>query len=340
MPRLVNPRLIHAPTGDPGLFLPFFHQKRALLFDLGDLGGLSPKDLLKISHVFVSHTHMDHFIGFDQLLRILLGREKELQLFGPQPIIENIRGKLAGYTWNLVENYSAPLALTVTEIGDDRSTTCRFECRNRFVPAGSKTAPAGLPTLLSEPGFSVETAVLDHDIACLAFAVKERFHINIRKDVLAEMGLPAGPWLYDFKQALFEKKPPDTPIEVPAAKTATPERFALGELTEKLAIITEGQKIAYITDAACTDANISKMVRLAAEADHLFIEAAFLEKDRSIAAAKRHLTAYQAGQIAALAGAKRFTLFHFSPRYSGQSGPFDAEARSAYEETIQMGQTR
>ncbi len=82
MPPLVNPRLINAATGDPGLFLPFFHQKRALLFDLGDVGALSPKDLLKISHVFVSHTHMDHFIGFDQLLRILLGREKELHLFG------------------------------------------------------------------------------------------------------------------------------------------------------------------------------------------------------------------------------------------------------------------
>ena len=57
------PRLVNGPFGDPGLFVPLTFQKRALLFDLGDLSRLSPGDLLKTSHVFVSHTHMDHFAG-------------------------------------------------------------------------------------------------------------------------------------------------------------------------------------------------------------------------------------------------------------------------------------
>jgi ribonuclease Z len=60
-----HPRLINDPFGDPGLFISFLYRRRALLFDLGDLHALAPRDMQKISHVIVTHAHMDHFIGFD-----------------------------------------------------------------------------------------------------------------------------------------------------------------------------------------------------------------------------------------------------------------------------------
>ena len=109
--------------------------------------------------------------------------------------------------------------------------------------------------------------------------------------------------------------------------------FTLGDLAEKIAVITRGQKIAYVADVAYTGENVEKIVRLAEGADHLFIEAAFLEKDRSHAAAKHHLTARQAGEIAALAGVKRLTLFHFSPRYEHPGPVFDAEGTAAFEKS-------
>lgn len=47
---------------------------RALLFDAGELGALAPKRILRLTDVFVSHAHMDHFAGLDRPVRVLLGR--------------------------------------------------------------------------------------------------------------------------------------------------------------------------------------------------------------------------------------------------------------------------
>jgi ribonuclease Z len=108
------PRPVNGPFEDPALYTPLRHEKRALLFDLGDIGALSPRDILKLTHIFVTHTHMDHFCGFDRVLRLLLGRNKNLRLYGPQGFLANVTGKLAGYCWNLVGNYDSRFVLQVT----------------------------------------------------------------------------------------------------------------------------------------------------------------------------------------------------------------------------------
>src|SRR5206468_6790691 len=82
MHTLFEPRLVNDAFGDPGLYVDFRDERRALLFDLGDITTLPPRKLMRLSHVFVTHTHMDHFSGFDHLLRVVLGRKENVIVLG------------------------------------------------------------------------------------------------------------------------------------------------------------------------------------------------------------------------------------------------------------------
>jgi len=329
-----HPRLINDPFSDPGLFIPFFFERRALLFDLGDLSKLSARDLLKVSHVFVTHTHMDHFIGFDTLLRLLLGRDKGIYLFGPSNFIQKIEAKLSAYTWNLIDNYENSLSINVTEIRGERVFIQSFSSRNRFKPAGVPQELSFKGSLLSEQSFSVDAVVLDHKIDCIGLSLKEDFSINIIKEGLRELGLPVGPWLREFKKTIYEKRNPAQTFRVvwqDKDRVTREKYFPLDELKERIARISPGQKITYIADMIGSPENIAKAVNLALEANHLFIEAPFLDKDRDVAQRKYHLTAREAGLIAARARVKELTPFHFSPRYFRREKELIDEAMTAFQ---------
>jgi len=275
---------------------------------------------------------MDHFIGFDQLLRLLLGRAVNLHIYGPSGFLANVIGKLNAYTWNLVQNFQEALTLTATEIQSAQRITQIFNCANGFTPSDPVVETGQEPVIYNAPALQVRTQILDHHIACLGFAVQERFHINILKTKVAELGLAAGPWVSRFKELVYQGVDPSTEINVPTVEDNKAVRvFSLAALSKKIARITPGQKLAYITDAVYSNANQEKIINLALDADQLFIEAAFLEEDRQTAMDKYHLTAYQAGTLARKARVRTMTIFHHSPRYHGQGHLLEQEARRAYE---------
>jgi ribonuclease Z len=57
------PHLVNGVFGAPALYVDCKFEKRGLLFDLGDLKALASKKMLRVSDIFVSHMHMDHFMG-------------------------------------------------------------------------------------------------------------------------------------------------------------------------------------------------------------------------------------------------------------------------------------
>ena len=325
MVALVQPRLVNGPSGDSTLFLDFAFGRRAMLFDLGDIHALSPREIGRVGHVFVSHLHMDHFAGFDRLLRLRLNTPGRIRLVGPPGLGEGVAHKLAAYRWNLLGETSPDFALEVLDWRESGFVSAGlFRARDAF--ARREAAPPDLPPGLvwQEAGLAVEAVELDHGIASLAFALQERLRVNVHKARLDEMGLAVGPWLSNAKERLRAGEGEE--IEGPEGQV-----LRLDDLVQAGALQTApGQRVAYVTDAGWSEANRQRIRAIAQDADMLFIEAGFLDAGRAIANGRQHLTAAQAGELAREAGARRAVPHHFSPRYETREGELAAEFEAAY----------
>ncbi|GAB3565872.1 ribonuclease Z [Amycolatopsis endophytica] len=98
-------------------------------------------------------------------------------------------------------------------------------------------------------------------------------------------------------------------------------RVELAEVSEP----RRGQRFAFVMDTRLCDG----VFELAEGADLLVIESTFLSADAALAAEYGHLTAAQAGRVAAECGVRKLVLSHFSQRYA-DPGLFRVEAAEAF----------
>jgi ribonuclease Z len=87
-----------------------------------------------------------------------------------------------------------------------------------------------------------------------------------------------------------------------------------------------GQRFAFIMDTRLCEAAFA----LAERADMLVCESTFAGAEAGLAREYGHLTAGQAGRIAAESGARLLVLTHFSQRYPGDGQRLADEAASAF----------
>jgi ribonuclease Z len=328
--------LVNDCFGDPGVYVEVRWSKRALLFDLGHNDALGPTRLLRANDIFISHTHMDHFIGFDAVARVALGRGKTLRLYGPPGLIDNVQGKLRGYTWNLVDGY--PLTVAVREFHASEIRQALFHAASGFQRSDQLICPhsqapdTGIFTVLEDPMFMVKAVALNHRIQSFAYSLEEQFHINVNKQKLHDAGLPVGAWLKDVKQHIWDGKPDDFRFTATLYDEHRREEqeFVLRDFKERFLTISRGQKIVYVVDARYDEENEAKILTLAKGADLFYCEAPYLDSDAEKARDRYHLTARQAGRMARKAEVRDLVVFHFSPRYTGQGDLLEQEALDAF----------
>ena len=256
---LVQPSLVNDPFSDPGLLLDFRFGRRALLFDLGDLTPLSPRQLLRVSHAFVSHAHMDHFAGFDRLLRVCLHRTMPLHLIGPAGFADRVEHKLSAYTLNLLEQHPFDFLITAVEFvetGVERIS--EFRAREAFRRQDLSAASIQTGTVLDEDEFRIKSVVLDHGTPCLAFSFEEKLRVNVWSEGLKSLRLGVGPWLNEAKRAVRRGAPDDSEVVISRDLS-----IPLGVLKKHALRTARGQKIAYVVDAAYHEENVVSIIALA-----------------------------------------------------------------------------
>ena len=149
--------------------------------------------------------------------------------------------------------------------------------------------------LVQTPGWQLSARPLSHRVPTVGYQLAEPDGRRMRPDRLTAAGI-SGPDVGRLAR--------DGRLEV-AGRTVS-----LDEMSES----RPGQRFAFIMDTRLCD----NAFALAEGADLMVGEATFLDEDAELAPAYGHLTARQAGQIAAESGVRTLVLSHFSQRYSHQ----------------------
>ena len=298
--------LVNGIFGDPLLHLRLPHQKRSLLFDLGEGNRLPARIAHQVSDVFISHAHIDHISGFYWLLRARIGDLPVCKLYGTASLSRHIQGMIQGIVWDRIGDRGP--RFEVVEVDKDRIVRRHLHVGNDDKPScQQKAAFQGI--LVDDPAFTIRAAVLDHGIPVLALAYEEKPRCQVIEARLRQTGWAQGPWLGELKRQVAAGAH-DAMIELPDGSSQPVSRLAAD-----LIRMAPGRKLVYATDVADSPANRHKLVDLARGADLFLCEATYAQAHQHLATVNGHLTARACGEIATAAGVRCLVPFHLSRRY-------------------------
>ena len=167
--------LVNGIFGDPLLHIRLQHQRRSLLFDLGEATRLPARIAHQVTDVFITHSHVDHIGGFIWLLRSRIGNLPGCRIFGPPGLADNIMGFVRGIHWDRVGE-RAP-RFEIFELHEQKIYRYRVQAgiaQPQIV--GDELTSEGI--LLRDSAFQVRAMTLDHGTPVLAFAMELRFDVR------------------------------------------------------------------------------------------------------------------------------------------------------------------
>jgi ribonuclease Z len=317
-------RLVNGSTGDPALFVDDPGRDNALLIDCGENAALGDDRLGDLEAVFLSHHHVDHFIGFDRIVRANLDRDKAVHVYGPMGTIAKVYSRIKSYEYPFFPFQK--IVLEAHEVLPGCLRSARLECARRFPRPVVSESPWAGPVVYRANGLSVEAAFADHTVPCLAFALVEEPGVFPDPDRLADGPLHAGRWVNQVRTLLKRAAPPDTPVAVPIAGGTLP----LCVLKEQYFVETAGSRVAYVTDTAWSDKVRPGLLQLAGGARRLYCDSFYAHAQIAQAEKHRHMTATQAAEFAREAGVAELVLIHFASRYKGRYEALVEEARAIF----------
>jgi len=319
-------RLVNGSTGDPVLFIDYPGTDDAILFDGGDNGRLSLKRLSDLEAVFITHHHIDHFIGLDRIVRANMDRDKVLHIFGPEHTIRKVYDRIVAYEYPYFPFQK--IVLRVTEVLPSKLRTGLLECTRRFPQPEIAEVEWEGPLLHENAYLQVEAAFTDHTVHGLAYALVEKVGYHPDPERLASGTLRPGAWVQEALRLLRDGESLERILEIDGGQ------FSLKTLADQYFAVSPGTRVAYITDTALSDASRPGLLRLAHKAARLYCDSFYSQAQMKQALQYRHMTATQAGELAKAAKVDQLILIHFSQRYFGKYEPLIEEARAVFPRVI------
>ncbi|MGE0432796.1 MAG: hypothetical protein AB7S36_11085 [Planctomycetota bacterium] len=336
-------RLVNGSGGDPCLYLDFPGKHNALLFDTGELSALPDAEVADTGFVLYSHFHMDHFVGFDRLLRLNIDKDKTIRVFGPPGTAQRIGARLGSYQY-----YRFPfmrLRFEVTEIDEppaDAPPTLarparitRFDCQHSFEPE-----PQDTPVLLKRgvchdnDDFRLHFAFVSHSVCCINYAMELKAGWMFDRGAAEEGVLKPGPWVRDVMAAMrlpATRRPQTVKVET--------GEFRLDDLVKQYFRRTARQKVVFMTDTRLTPESRPRLKHLAKGATRLYADCYYPDDMGSRADKYGHMTASQCAGLARDAKVKELVLIHIGNSYHSRAAELLAQARTVFANTrMQFGE--
>ena len=298
---MIHATLKNLPTEDICIHLSIDNHAKQYLCECGSASLLGKKDCLNLAAIFISHTHIDHFVNFDTVLRHQLGSGMRVVVCGPKGIAKQIQSKLRAYNWNLIAENE--LQYEIREIQNER----RIKIYQVSPPKWNLKLIGDLegPILYQNEAVAVRFTILDHGTPSIAYSFQEPDAVNFLQN---ESPFAPGPWV-KMAKAAFLANSPETPINIQG------ENHPAGELFPYFRLKT-GYHLGVVMDHLASSGNHDKIMKTFQNADQVFIETYYLNEDRELALQNRHSYAQASAEVMRKAGVKNATPVHFSRRYT------------------------
>ncbi len=330
-------QLVNGSVGDPLLFVDYPGKNDALLFDAGENSRLSQKQLADLEAVFITHHHIDHFVGFDRIIRANLDAAKTLTVFGPAGTIEKVYQRVTSYehpffpfqkiVFEIVEVVPASSGTSSGESSGPRLRRGYLECSRRFAEPTVQESTWEPPVIYNNALLQVEAVAADHTVPCLAYALVERPGAHPDRKKLENGILRPGRWIGHVQRMVAQGTPGETTLEVGGGQ------FTLTQLLDGYFRTSRGARIAYVTDTFWSEEVREGLLRLARRANQLYCDSFYLEADAKRAEKHRHMTAARTAEFAAAAKVDQLILMHFSARYANKYHQLLEEAQAIFPKT-------
>jgi len=218
----------------------------------------------KITKILITHWHGDHVLGLPGLFKTLMLNEynRELEIYGPR----GTKRKIEMYL-DLFAHKGTELNIKVSEVEEG--------------------------IFFENEDFYLESAVMEHDVSCVAysFVLKEKTRIDKKK--LEKLKLGNSPLIGELAKG---KK-----IEIGGKKIDG----------KKLIYVEPMKKITFVMDTRMNE----NAIKISKSADLLVCEATYSKEDEGLAEMRAHLISTESAKIAKKAKVGKLILTHLSQRY-------------------------